>query len=145
MLNVLYGMLTNGVVADDPYEWYNKSCDNPLHTAKADEIRAILLTDIPQEKVNFFASVICNFVWHTEFGDEIYKLDSNNTYHAPSRPAMKKHSDDAYTFNQLTVPAEKLTRVRTFLDEDIESRLTGKVWLDYMAAGCLQMLREVYK
>ena len=145
MLNVLYGILTNGESAVAPYEWYGKQCDNPVHTAKIDAIRQILLTGVPAEKTNFFACVVCDLVRHSEFGNEIFVMDYNNTYNPPGRPLLSSHDDDYYTFHELCLPTQAFLGLKLYLDEDITARLSGLIWLDYIAAGCLQILREVYK
>ena len=34
---------------------------------------------------------------------------------------------------------------KRYLDEDIMEKLTAPSWVDYIAAGCLQILREIDK
>lgn len=145
MINVLYGILTNEAVAEGIYTWYGKTCDNPTHTARIDSIRNILLTDIPVGKLNFFACVVCNLVLNTEFEAEIRKLDPNNTYTKPSRPPNTSHRDPSYSFQQFPLKVSVYKHIGGYLDDDLRNRASGGDWLDWFAAGCLQMLREVYK
>lgn len=145
MINVLYGLLTNGSVAEGIYSWYGKTCDNPLHTERIDNIRNVLLTGVSDDKLNFFACIVCSLVLNTEFEAEIRKLDSNNTYVTPSRPPDKNHSDPAYCFYQFEPRIETYKHVKAYLDKDLLDRASGGDWLSWFAAGCLQMLREVYR
>lgn len=146
MINVLYGILTNGEQAPSAYSWYDKVADNPMHTPRIDALRTAILTGVPANQINFFACCVCSLIKHTEFGTEIMKLDENNTYNVTlQRPLTAPHSDDAYTMHQLMQPIDAYIGLKAYLDKDISDRLTAPVWLDYMAAGCLQILREVFK
>ena len=145
MLNVLYGLITNGAVAEGIYSWYGKTCDNPLHTERIDNIRNVLVADIPEEKLNFFACVVCSMVMETAFEPEILKYDANNTYSKPSRPPGKPHSDPNYSFQQFSPKVSVYKRVKGLLDKDLADKAAGGNWLDWFAAGCVQMLREVYR
>lgn len=145
MINVLYGLLTNGSVAEGIYSWYGKTCDNPLHTDRIDNIRNILLTNVSDDKLNFFACVVCSLVLNTAFEAEILKFDPNNTYTVPSRPPDKPHNDPAYNFYNFEPNTATYKRVKSYLDQDLVNRANGGDWLSWFAAGCVQMLREVYR
>ena len=142
MINKLYGILTNGVKASGTYEWYNKQCDNPMHTQRMDTIRNIVLTGIDDEHLNFFACVVCGLVKYSAFDAEITLLDSNNTYSDPGRPPEAAHSNSSYCFYTLVQPLSSYRLLKGFLDEDLAAKIAGGSWLDYVAAGCAQMLRE---
>ena len=141
-MNTLYGILVMNVPSTADYAWYDKQYDVTVPTTKMQNIREILLTGIPAEKVRMFASVVCNFVLYTSFGAEIQKLDPNNSYVEVTRPSDSEHSDQAYCCFGLIQPVSAYRKLRTFLDEDIAARMNKSSWIDYLAAGCLQLLRE---
>ena len=142
MVNKLYGILTNGAKATGTYEWYNKQCENPMHTQRMDTIRNIVLTGVDNEHLNFFACTICGLVRNSAFAAEILALDPNNTYSDPSRPTDAAHSNADYCFYTLVQPVQTYRLLKGFLDKDLAAKLAGGSWLDYIAAGCAQMLRE---
>ena len=204
MINKLYGILTNGAKATGTYAWYNKRCDNPMHTQRMDTIRSIILTGIHDtygwtgqdyklwtktenpvrgvdaayteptcqdvnavklesvlpgsictendcfdrdttadyDRTIFFACTVCGLVSNSAFDAEIKALDPDNTYGQPSRPPDATHSNSSYCFYTLVQPLSTYRLLKGYLDPDLVARLAGGSWLDYVAAGCVQMLRE---
>ena len=141
-MNILYSFLMNGATPDPDYAWYAKQTDSVLHTTRSNKILEILTQDIAKE-LPMFAAQVCYMVLYTQFGDQIRKLDSNNTYFDPGRPSDKAHNDTRYCIYRLIKPAEAYRQLRNYLDEDIADETDFSSWLSLMAAGCLQILREV--
>ena len=140
-MNKLYSILVSPLKVSG---WYKKQTEEtrPLITKNSQEIKYILLTGVPATSLAMFACVVCDMVLYSTFGTEIQQLDNNNTYFDPGRPDDAAHNDPTYCFHQLIQPASALSAIRYHLDQDILDRLNLESWLDIMAAGCLQMLRE---
>jgi len=141
-MNTLYGILVQTVPSSPDYAWYDKQYDLTVPTTKMQNIRDILLTGVPIEKIRMFASVVCNLVLYTRFGADIQNLDPNNSYVDVTRPDDSDHSDQSYCCYGLIQPVTAYKKLRMFLDDDISGLLNKDSWVDWMAAGCLQLLRE---
>ena len=144
-MNILYSILTWNTVPNAAYADYNKKTEVVFLTSKMVAIRNILMTGVPDDKKGFFAAVLCDLVQWTNFGTEIKQLDSNNTYVTAARPVDSEHSNQNYCFHTLIQPASVYKALRRYLDDDIAGIMNKYSFLDYMAAGCLQLLREINK
>lgn len=141
-MNILYSFLMNGETPDTAYEWYKKANSTVMHTTRSNKIRDILTQGVAKE-LPMFAAQICYMVLYTQFGEQIKQLDSNNTYFDPGRPAEADHNDTRYCMYKLIKPASEYRQLRNYLDDDIANETDFSSWLSIMAAGCLQILREV--
>ena len=144
-MNTLYGILTWNTTPSSDYEYYVKRTDNVLVSNRQLEIRNILMTGVPTGAEAFFASVICYMVRYTNYGKEIQQRDANNTYAPVTRPPDANHSNSAYSFQALVQPASAYAQLVKYLDNDIDSTMNKDSFLDWMGAGCLQLLREADK
>lgn len=143
-MNLLYAILMGGSQASGDYTWYHKHTTGYIPTTRMQDIRTILIqgTDVA---LPMFVCKVCYMVLYTQFGNEIKELDYNNTYTDVARPPDAVHDDMKYCMHQLIRPADAYKQIRRYLDDDIASRVDLSSWLDIMAAGCLQMLREATK
>lgn len=132
--NVLYGILAG----DAGHGEYEKHFTRAQLTWPGMELAEMLRChDADQTKRRLFASAVCAAVLDTQFGNEIVQADPNNTYERPVRGTSSICLYDA------TCQAEAMSGVLGLLDNDIKERLAAPQWIDVMAAGCLQLLREV--
>ena len=141
-MNILYNFLMNGATQDSDYAWYKKESSAVLHTTRSNKIRDILVQGVSKE-LPMFAAQVCYMVLYTQFGKQIRQLDSNNTYFDSGRPANSDHNDPRYCLYSLIKPANEYRQIRSYLDDDIANETDFSSWLSIMAAGCLQILREV--
>lgn len=144
-MNTLYGILTWNTTPSSGYEYYVKRTDNLLINNKQQAIREVMLTGVPEGAEAFFAAVICDLVRYTNYGAEILRLDSNNTYTQQVRPPDANHSDPAYSFQALIQPVDVYKQLGKYLDDDLTATMNKESFLDWMAAGALQLLREANK
>lgn len=138
-MNKLYSILVGNMEVSG---WYFKRQTPLLITDRMQEIRSVLLQDVPSEKLPMFICVLCDLVRMSAFGTEILALDNNNTYQETVRPVDVDHSDTSYCVYDVIKPATVYSKLRRYLDEDITSRLNAESWIELMGAGCLQLLRE---
>lgn len=143
-MNLLYAILMAGSQASGDYAWYSKRITGYIPTTRLQDIRDILVQDTGAA-LPMYVCMVCYMVLYTQFGKEIKELDSNNTYTDITRPADSDHDDEKYCVYKLIKPAESYQQLLHYLDDDISSRLDRSSWLDLMAAGCLQLLREATK
>lgn len=143
IINKLYSLMVE-TPQYDTTDRFSKVTSPVFHTKKSKQIQTILLsglTDTKMDRLPLFASVICYMVRFSIFGDEISELDKVNTYVPIER------TDTDITSNMcmydLTDSTAVFTDLLRFIDIDIKDRLVAATFIDYMAAGCLQMLREV--
>ena len=138
--NVLYGLLAAGKVSsDDPY--YKRHIRPPATSVAAELVKLLVpsaATDTGRR--GLFASAVCAAVLDTCFGNDIARLDPHNTY---EHPVVHGTVGERQTMYDLTGSPKSLRALVPLLDEDIAERLAAPQWIDYMAAGCLQLLREV--
>ena len=144
MINKLYSLLVADRLDTSGMSTYAKRTSTVWHTERSSWIHDILLPDTSEyrAKLPLFASVICYEVLATQYGDEIRSLDPNNTYAAVLRPDADISAD--YCIAPLTHGADYFNQLLPYLDEDIATRLVTPAWIEFMAAGCLQMLRECF-
>lgn len=149
-LNVLYGALMGDVVDSGStiFNWFKKRFSILFPNDKAKAIRDIImisaLVPTPEQKV-ILAAALCYWVMQTAFGNEIHELDSNNTYNIVTRPSSVSHSDQSCCLYNLLNQIDTQALLR-YLDKDIRDRIpAGSNTLAIVAAGCLQLLREVRK
>jgi hypothetical protein len=144
-INKLYGVLLGTVAVPDMYKWYIKKFTPLATNDKVQNILKILLLTVSLDKRAMFACLICNAILHTAFGKEISELDPVNTYIPVGRPPDSGNDDPAFCLKMETSP-DVYMPLKQFLDEDIIDRLNAAAtWIDYIAAGCLQILRELNK
>lgn len=143
-INKLYGVLLGTSTVPDMYRWYIKKFTPLATNDKVQNILKVLLVAVSPDKRVMFACLICNAILHTVFGKEISELDPVNTYVPVGRPPDSGNDDPAFCLKMETSP-DTYKQLRQFLDEDILDRLTSATWVDYIAAGCLQILRELNK
>lgn len=145
-MNILYSLLVSPLVYQEN-DRFAKMTTPVFHTKKTTAIHDILIAPLRdqqlQNKAPLFASVICYMVQFTDFGKEIKQLDPVNTYVPVER--SQNDLDGTMCISSLTTDHRIATDLRRYLDLDIVEKLQAPMWLDYMAAGCLQMLREVAK
>ena len=144
-MNRLYSILTYAYPIPDNYVWYAKHTSQFVPTEKMLAIREILLSGVPSAKVAMFAATICNLIQFTCLWPAIKKLDPNNTYVTPQRPAGSNHSNQAYCMHTLIRPASEYQPLKRYLDTETQGHINMQSWLDIMAAGCLMLLRETSK
>ena len=143
MINKLYSILMNGESIDADFVFYAKKQSLQGMTDKMRSIRAVLLDHVPAERRPMFISALCWLVRHSMFCNDIAELDPENTYTHPERPEEADHDDVTYCMYDCIKPVEYYRQLKRWLDTDITDRLAAPTWLDWVAAGCLQMLREV--
>lgn len=145
VINKLYGVLLGMAAEDVPadYRWYIKKFTTVATSEKVQNILKVLLKTVPMDKRAVFACLVCNAVLSTVFGSEIKKLDSVNTYVPVTRPPDSADSNNNFCLVTLTEPASSYAALLQYLDPDIKEKLTAPVWIEYIAAGCLQILREL--
>lgn len=144
MINKLYSLLMDSQTVSGNTR-FTKMTTPVFHTKKSREVQSILLRaakDAAQEKLALLASFVCYMVRFTDFGEEIMSLDPVNTYVPVER--NNTDVDSSMCISELTSTTYVTTELKRYLDKDIIERLSVATWLDYMAAGCLQMLREVH-
>jgi hypothetical protein len=147
-INALYGVLLGEIGAaalSRTYEWYRKKYTTSHTTDKIEKIVEILCKNVTPEQRVMFACLVCTAVLKTIFGKEIAELDPVNTYVPVSRPPNSDNSDSDFCLFMLTGPSDMFKPLMQFLDDDIKRRLTAPTWMEYVAAGCLQILRELKK
>lgn len=140
-MNKLYGALMQDATITSDYSWYEKHWDGYLSTERIRAIRDIIVQDAG-DKLPLLASVICNMVLYTQFGRQIKELDSNNTYSDVTRPKDSDNNDSKYCIWDVIKPVAAYQQIRMYLEDDIASTVDTASWLDLIAAGCLQILRE---
>lgn len=150
-INKLYGVLLGMSTAEVPtdYRWYIKKFTPIATNEKVQNILKILVHTVPMDKRALFACIICNAVLHTIFGKEIADRDPVNTYVPVSRPPDRTHHDTPdgqdYSLHDMMAPTDSYRALKQYLDEDITPKLNTATWIDWIAAGCLQILRELDK
>lgn len=144
-INKLYGILLGAATIADTYQWYVKKYTTCKTSDKIDAILAVILKTVSEEKRAMFACLVCAAVVKTIFGKEITELDPVNTYMPVTRPPSSNNADESFCLWQLTGPVDTYKPLRQYLDEDILKRMTTPTWMEYVAAGCLQILRELKK
>lgn len=137
--NILYGMLAAGKIPESAAYW--KRHTSVASTRSAASLRAILVPNYDDPRLDLYVSTVCAAVLETAFGNDISRLDPDNTYELPELPRGSMSSRPK--LYELTKSPSAMRRIVRLLDEDIRDRLTVPTWLDYMAAGCLQLLREI--
>ena len=144
MINTLYSLLVDHPLCPQ-VDQFSKMTTPVFHTKKSRAIQDILLAGVlnigATSRMPLFASVVCYLVRFSDFGDDIYKLDPVNTYVEVERAENETNAD--MCIHDLTTDTGVSSTLTRYLDQDIKDRLQCPTWLDYMAAGCLQMLREV--
>lgn len=133
MINRLYSLLT--VDKPNTDQRYKKKTSVVWHTDRSKAIRDILVAKAESD-IGYFASLVCYEVLATQYGEDILALDGNNTY------AQLSASEN--TMSNKTHTAQQLAAVLPYLDQDIKDRLVAPTWIETVAAGCLQMLRESF-
>lgn len=142
-INKLYGILKGTADAPAGYEWYVKKFTPIATNEKTQNILKVLLAAVAPDKRIMFACLICNAVLSTAFGKEIENRDPVNTYVPVTRPPGSGNDDENFCLFKLAAPQEVYKALLEYLDEDIIEKLTAASWIDYIAAGCLQILREL--
>lgn len=147
-LNILYGVLMGDVVDSGSaiFNWFKKRFSILFPNDKATAIRRLIMLSAftPDQKV-VLAAALCYWVMQTMFGNEIHELDSNNTYNIVTRPPSVAPSDQSCCLYNLLNQIDTQALLR-YLDKDIRDRIpVGSNTLSIVAAGCLQLLREVHK
>lgn len=148
-INKLYGILLGMSTAEVPtdYKWYIKKFTPIATNDKVQGILKILLQTVSLDRRALFACLMCNAILHTVFGKEIEERDPVNTYKPVTRPPKSSNHDteDGTDFSlwRMAAPADAYKPLLQFLDEDIVQKLSTATWVDYIAAGCLQILREL--
>lgn len=145
-INKLYGVLLGEIGAAaiaGAYEWYSKKYTTCPTTDKIEKIMEILCKGISPERRAMFACLLCAAVVKTIFGKEITELDPVNTYVPVSRPPDSVNDDKDFCLFEMAGPASSYKALVPLLDQDIKDRLTAPTWVEYIAAGCLQILREL--
>ena len=144
-INKLYGILKGAADVPAGYEWYIKKFTPLATNEKIQNILKVLLVAVSPDKRIVFACLICNAVLHTVFGKEIENRDPVNTYVPVSRPPNSTNDDDNFCLFKMAGSQEDYKPLVQYLDDDIAEKLTTGSWIDYIAAGCLQILRELDK
>lgn len=147
-INKLYGVLLGELGAAaiaGAYEWYRKKYTTCPTSDKIEKIVEILCKNVEPRQRALFACLMCAAVVKTIFGKEIEALDPVNTYVPVDRPPESSNSSPDFCLFMLASPAEAYKPLKQYLDQDILSRLTAPTWVEYIAAGCLQILRELAK
>ena len=144
-INKLYGVLLGAAVISDAYQWYSKKYTTCATTDKINQILEVLCKNVPTDKRAMFACLICAAVVKTIFGKEISELDPVTTYVPVTRPPDSTNDDSRFCLFKLIGTPEDYKPLKQFLDADILSRLDTPSWVEYVAAGCLQILRELKK
>lgn len=142
-INKLYGILLGTEAVSAAYQWYLKKFTPMKTSEKINAIAEILVQTVPIDKRALFACLICNAVLHTVFGNEIKELDPVNTYVPVSRPPDSPNDSKNFCLFDMAAPAKSYRPLLQYLDDDIAGRLVSPIWVDYIAAGCLQILREL--
>lgn len=143
-INKLYGVLLGSSGVPAAYEWYKKKFTVCPTNDKINGILSVLCLAVPETRRALFACIICHAVLHTIFGKEITALDPVNTYVPVERPNDDNDNPDFCLF-QMIGNAQAYQAVKQYLDDDIKERLVTPTFVDYIAAGCLQILRELAK
>jgi hypothetical protein len=141
-MNKLYAILMAGASATGDYAWYAKHHDDYILTERMQQIRDLIVQGA-DEKLPLLVSQICAMILYTQFGQRIKELDSNNTYVDVTRPATADNNDSKYCLYDVIKPVNAYQKIRLYLNDDIASVVDNESWLDLIAAGCLQLLREV--
>ena len=141
-MNKLFSILMQGVVIPDSFSWYAKKTSAVISTDKMLAIVELVMTGVPDTRRALFASMLCNAVMYTQFGADIKKIDSNNTYVPPVRPSDATHSNQLYCINDLIQPVHSYRAILRYLDDDISKLVDANSWFDLMGAAGLQLLRE---
>lgn len=143
-INKLYGVLLDNASISDTYSWYKKKFTVCMTNDKVKKILGVLCMSVPEARRVVFACLICNAVLPTIFGKEIEKLDPVNTYVPVGRPNTDNDNPDFCLYDMIG-NAQSYQAVKQYLDADIKERLVAPTFIDYIAAGCLQILRELAK
>lgn len=144
-MNRLYGLLTFEIRDKSIDAYYDKKCTRQTPSKKGKDIINTIMSGVPETRIPVFACFVCNAVLDTAFGDDILALDPNNTYTSITRDPDWDGAQGALLLHDLIMrPSTLRAGLRQYLDSDIASRVMLPEWMDCMAAGCLQLLREVY-
>ena len=144
-INKLYGILLGSASVPEAYQWYVKKFTPYATNDKIQGILKILLVAVSVDKRVMFACLACNATLHTVFGKEIEERDPVNTYLPVSRPPDSANDSSDFCLSNMVGASENYKQLKRYLDEDIMEKLTAPSWVDYIAAGCLQILREIDK
>ena len=134
-MNKLYALLLYGRAknTESPYFKRHATVNCPKNC------RAILDTlfgAVPNAKMLFVASAICEMVLHTTFRNEILKYDATNTY-TPVELEVPE-----YSLWDVTTPLEVREDVLSLLDIDIRERLQMSTWPEFIGGVALHILRR---
>ena len=144
-INKLYGILLGAADVPETYRYYLKKFTPYATNDKVQDILKILLVAVSIDKRALFACLICNAILKTVFGKEIAERDPVNTYLPVTRPPSSDNDDPSFCLSGLAGSVDSYKQLKQYLDEDIIEKLTAPTWIDYIAAGCLQILREIDK
>ena len=61
------------------------------------------------------------------------------------RPPNSANDSSDFCLSNMVGSVENYKQLKRYLDEDIMEKLIAPSWVDYIAAGCLQILREIDK
>lgn len=140
--NVLYGILAGPAAAQQgPHA---KRCTRAMTTTRAQALLDVLLPagQLEPGRRQLFACAVCSFVLDTAFGNDIARLDPNNTYEPPTR-TDELVASSGELMHDMAGATSRLRSAVSMLDSDIAERLVAPQWIDYAGAICLQLLREV--
>lgn len=142
-INKLYGILHGAVSAAGAYQWYEKKFTVCKSNDKINNILAVICLTVPEARRAMFACLICHAVLSTIFGKEIQELDPVNTYVPVGRPPESGNDDQRFCLFDLIGSTQSYQALKEYLDDDIKVKLQAPTFIDYIAAGCLQILREL--
>lgn len=140
MINKLYSLLIGAHYSPDSR--YAKRCSSVMHTERTQALQAYITSNVPGNRVPFFACVVCYEVLNSVFGADIRQLDPENTYNPMVRDPLATPTDTTLLLHDLTAPVSSFRASYKYLDADIKERLVTPAWIDCVGACCLQMLRE---
>lgn len=142
-MNKLYAILISGHESTIAGSYYAKKYFPAVHTDRTRKICEDMLHGIPESKLPMFVCYLCTAVGDTIFGQDIIRLDPENTYVEFTRDPAASGDDARETLWSITKSEKDMRWLYKWLDQDIKDRLMLPGWLDIMAALCLQMLREL--
>lgn len=156
MINILYSIFTGAFPTQTPVHTQYKKISSTviLRTEKMDDIVNLIFAkynaNTNSNSAHVFAAVICYYIRFSIFGDDIYEIDKANTYVEPERITSDNQPTNKADVGTEPISAyigtcsvSELQHIKQYLDKDILDRLEEPTWLDLVAAGCLQLLREV--
>jgi hypothetical protein len=143
MINILYSILVdNPSPTANPL--YVKRRSAVLRTDRMTKLLNILMSPVPKNKLEMFASTICYLLKLTEFSSELQKLDPQNTYVPPERPQGVDNNNQAYCLYNAIGQVDHYKEALPYLDKDLQATIAdAPTWLDYVGGICIQLLREV--